>query len=82
LDSPVGKIELCHFSNTLKLEIFSKLRMAFEKRSLRVPVHRAIREDLHSVNGGLGSARAPACCQPALSPVGVAFSNLLNGGRI
>jgi len=45
-----GKIELCHFSNTLKLEIFSKLRMAFEKRSLRVPVSRAIREDLHSVN--------------------------------
>ena len=45
-----GKIELCHFSNTLKLEIFSKLRMAFEKRSLRVPVNRVIREDLHSVN--------------------------------
>jgi phage FluMu gp28-like protein len=45
-----GKIELCHFSNTLKLEIFSKLRMAFEKRSLRVPIKRVIREDLHSVN--------------------------------
>jgi hypothetical protein len=45
-----GKIEQCHFSNTLKLEIFSKLRMAFEKRSLRAPVNRAIREDLHSVN--------------------------------
>jgi phage FluMu gp28-like protein len=45
-----GKIELCHFSNTLKVEIFSKLRMAFEKRNLRVPVNRAIREDLHSVN--------------------------------
>jgi len=45
-----GKIELCNFSNTLKMEIFSKLRMAFEKRGLRVPVHRVIREDLHSVN--------------------------------
>jgi phage FluMu gp28-like protein len=45
-----GKIELCNFSNTLKLEIFSKLRMAFEKRALRVPVSRLIREDLHSVN--------------------------------
>jgi phage FluMu gp28-like protein len=45
-----GKIELCHFSNTLKLEIFSKLRMAFEKRALRVPVSRLIREDLHSLN--------------------------------
>jgi phage FluMu gp28-like protein len=44
-----GKIELCHFSNPLKLEIFSKMRMAFEKRSLRVPINRVIREDLHSV---------------------------------
>jgi phage FluMu gp28-like protein len=45
-----GKIELCTFTSTLKLEIFSKLRMAFEKRALRVPVSREIREDLHSVN--------------------------------
>jgi phage FluMu gp28-like protein len=26
------------------------MRMAFEKRTLRVPVNRVIREDLHSVN--------------------------------
>lgn len=45
-----GKIELATFSNTLKVEIFSKLRMAFEKRAVRVPVNRAVREDLHSVN--------------------------------
>jgi phage FluMu gp28-like protein len=45
-----GKIELCTFSNTLKLEIFSKLRMAFETRGVRVPVSRVIREDLHSLN--------------------------------
>jgi phage FluMu gp28-like protein len=45
-----GKIELCTFTNTLKLEIFSKLRMAFEKRAVRVPISREIREDLHSVN--------------------------------
>jgi phage FluMu gp28-like protein len=45
-----GKIELCHFTNALKLEVFSKLRMAFEKRGVRVPVNRVIREDLHSVN--------------------------------
>jgi phage FluMu gp28-like protein len=45
-----GKIELCHFTNPLKLEVFSKLRMAFEKRGVRVPVNRVIREDLHSVN--------------------------------
>jgi phage FluMu gp28-like protein len=59
-----GKIELCNFSSTLKLEIFSKLRMAFEKRALRVPVSRLIREDLHSVNrvsspNGQVSYRAP-----------------------
>jgi len=45
-----GKIELCVFSQTLKVELFSKLRMAFEKRVVRVPVNRAVREDLHSVN--------------------------------
>jgi len=44
-----GKIELCNFGNALKLEIFSKLRMAFDRRGVRVPVSRAIREDLHSV---------------------------------
>jgi phage FluMu gp28-like protein len=42
-----GKIELCHFTNSLKVEIFSKLRMAFERRAVRVPVSRVIREDLH-----------------------------------
>lgn len=45
-----GKIELCNFSNTFKLEIFSKLRMAFESRSLRIPISREIREDLHSIH--------------------------------
>jgi phage FluMu gp28-like protein len=45
-----GKIELCAFSNSLKVEIFSKLRMAFERRGLRVPVNRTIREDLHLIN--------------------------------
>jgi phage FluMu gp28-like protein len=51
-----GKIELCAFTPGLKVEIFSKLRMAFEKRSVRVPVSRAIREDLHSVNRVSGAA--------------------------
>ena len=59
-----GKIELCNFSNTLKVDIFSKLRMAFEKRAVRVPVSRVIREDLHSINrvtttGGQMAYRAP-----------------------
>lgn len=44
-----GKIELCTFTNTLKVDLFSKLRMAFEQRRVRIPIHRAIREDLHSV---------------------------------
>jgi phage FluMu gp28-like protein len=60
----LGKIELCNFSNTLKLEIFSKLRMTFEKRGVRIPVNRTIREDLHSLNrvsspAGQISYRAP-----------------------
>src|SRR5262249_4805678 len=44
-----GKIELCTFTNPLKLELFSKLRMAFEHGWCRIPVNRAVREDLHSV---------------------------------
>jgi len=59
-----GKIELCHFTSALKVDIFSKLRMAFEKRGLRVPESREIREDLHSLNrvssaNGQISYRAP-----------------------
>jgi phage FluMu gp28-like protein len=59
-----GKIELVTFSQTAKVDLFSKLRMAFEARRLRVPIDRAIREDLHSVcrvvsnNGGV-TYRAP-----------------------
>lgn len=45
-----GKIELLTFSNTSKVDVFSKLRMAFEKLRVRVPINRLIREDLHSVN--------------------------------
>jgi phage FluMu gp28-like protein len=45
-----GKIELCVFSQGLKVELFSKLRMAFENRGVRVPVNRAVREDLHSIS--------------------------------
>jgi phage FluMu gp28-like protein len=44
-----GKIELVTFTNTVKVELFSKLRMAFEKRTVGIPVSREIREDLHSV---------------------------------
>ena len=59
-----GKVELVTFSQTSKVDLFSKLRMAFESKSLRVPVSRTIREDLHSMqrvvsnNGGI-SYRAP-----------------------
>lgn len=59
-----GKIELCTFTNALKTDIFSKLRMAFERRGVRIPVSRAIREDLHSMHrvstpGGAVTYKAP-----------------------
>jgi phage FluMu gp28-like protein len=44
-----GKIELITFGNANKVELFTKLRMAFEQRKCRVPVNRVIREDFHSV---------------------------------
>ena len=59
-----GKIELCSFTAGLKAELFSKLRMRFENRTLRIPPRPEIREDLHgmrrivSANGQI-SYRAP-----------------------
>ena len=44
-----GKIELCTFTNAFKVDIFTKLRMAFEQRRERIPVNRNIREDFHSM---------------------------------
>jgi phage FluMu gp28-like protein len=44
-----GKVELCQFNAGLKAELFSKLRMAFEQRAIRIPVSAAIREDLHGI---------------------------------
>jgi phage FluMu gp28-like protein len=79
-----GKIELCHFTNTLKLEMFSKLRMAFEKRGVRVPVNRVIREDLHSVNRvssptGQITYRAPAQCGRPRRPLHGAGAGVAGG---
>jgi phage FluMu gp28-like protein len=45
-----GKIELCTFTVGFKREIFPKLRRAFEAPvKLRIPVSKAIREDLHEM---------------------------------
>lgn len=45
----LGRVELCNFTAQLKADIFPKLRMKFEDRRVRIPVSRAIREDLHAV---------------------------------
>ncbi|HEV2207316.1 MAG TPA: terminase family protein [Verrucomicrobiae bacterium] len=44
-----GKIELITMTNPMKVELFSKLRMAYDQRAWRIPMSRAIREDLHSI---------------------------------
>ena len=59
-----GKIELVTFGNLIKVDLFSKLRMAFEKKLVRVPVSRVLREDLHSMSrvttpGGSVTYKAP-----------------------
>jgi phage FluMu gp28-like protein len=51
-----GKVELVTFTNTAKLELFSKMRMAFERREVRIPISRTIREDLHSINRVVSAA--------------------------
>jgi phage FluMu gp28-like protein len=45
-----GKIELVTMSNPVKVELFSKLKMAYEAKKWRIPISRKVREDLHSVN--------------------------------
>lgn len=44
-----GKVELVTFTAPEKIRLFAPLRVAFEKQRVRVPVNRAIREDLHSM---------------------------------
>ena len=45
-----GKLELCTFSTGFKRELFPKLRQKFEAPTkLRIPVSRAVREDLHAM---------------------------------
>jgi phage FluMu gp28-like protein len=55
-----GMIEECQFSAALKAEIFTNLRRKFDDKLIRIPVSRAIREDLHGlqkVTGATGSVR-------------------------
>ena len=59
-----GKVELCTFSVGLKREIFPRLRRRFEApTTLRVPISRVVREDLHAmqqiVTNGQYDYRAP-----------------------
>jgi len=59
-----GKVELCRFSNRLKLELFPAVRVAFELKTVGIPCQREIREDLHSVSrvalaGGGVTYKAP-----------------------
>ena len=44
-----GRVVPLSFSPSLKLELYPPLRRHFEEKSVRVPVSRAIREDLHGV---------------------------------
>jgi phage FluMu gp28-like protein len=44
----LGKVELCTFTQGFKRDLFPKLRRLFEAPTkLRIPVSRAVREDLH-----------------------------------
>jgi phage FluMu gp28-like protein len=46
----LGKVELCTFTAPMKADVFTKLRMKFEERGLRIPISREIREDLHAIH--------------------------------
>jgi phage FluMu gp28-like protein len=51
-----GKVELCTFTQGMKLELFPALRVAFERQRVRIPINRVIREDLHSMQRVVGAA--------------------------
>jgi phage FluMu gp28-like protein len=44
-----GKVDLCTFTPAFKRSIFPRLRQAFERREVLVPINREIREDLHEM---------------------------------
>lgn len=59
-----GRVECVTFTNPMKVEMFSKLRMTFDGLRVRVPISREVREDLHAVHrvplaGGGVTYRAP-----------------------
>lgn len=59
-----GKAELVTFTQSEKLRLFPPLRVAFEKRLVRIPINRAVREDFHSMQrvttaAGTVTYRAP-----------------------
>jgi phage FluMu gp28-like protein len=58
-----GQVEQCQFTAQLKQELYPRLRRRFEDKLLRIPVSRAIREDLHGlqrVTGAGGMVRYAA----------------------
>lgn len=48
-DHRFGKVELCTFTPGFKRSIFPRLRQAFERKEVLIPVSREIREDLHEM---------------------------------
>lgn len=44
-----GKVDLCTFTVGFKRSIFPRLRQAFERKELLIPISREIREDLHEM---------------------------------
>lgn len=44
-----GKVDLCTFTVGFKRSIFPRLRQAFERREVMIPINREIREDLHEM---------------------------------
>lgn len=69
LQHQFGKIELCQFTAALKNEVYSKLRIAFEMRAIRVPADTEVREDLHGVRR-IASAQGQVAYRAAHNPDG------------
>ena len=80
-----GRILPCAFTPALKLELFPPLRRHFEDKTVRIPISRAVREDLHGlqkITSSTGALRYQAAqTEDGHSDRATALALALHAGR-
>ncbi len=65
-----SRLDALHFSVELKHQLFTRLRLAFEQRHLRIPAQPVVREDLHSWHRQISPETGRVTYQSPHSPQG------------